>query len=916
MIHSIELVDTIDNIANLFGHECNFLAKSISFWGINNGPTKDEYIENEALDLTGAELIVYYDDNTNEIIPITAEMIEDIDEVTKTAGFYWVTVNFNGESNSFRIDINHNFVVQNGKKVCTGCGAEQPLVTSVVCTQEPTRTYYKQDNLFRNIGLVGSDAEWRLFPCDFSGCKLTVNFGDNTSKEINCDNDLWYDDDTYTIFGFFEDTGEALYSSYDGKMYPREGNPNYYCFSFDSTSESTVDVYFDYIGESYKLYTINYVDTNVKSFSLNIEPSVIAYETFDIPSFYRMREIAQGTDDVVLSDYVYTYTANRMPEESGTVVEIEVDYGGYGVGYEYVTYYDADEFEAEAAKHFSITTEEMRAKLGTSIEDAKESRFCDSRVYFDEERDAYGFYYGVGRDDTGVNLERYGYVAKENNQFELYFEEKEITGDSETIPEEGVAGYDYIEYYNPLAEKTMYYLVSHTPYLIKLEKNGNDIKFISVEQIEAYPSDNQNLITYPSKADYIEKLIGATFTIYNYDNTRQDIVVTEDTICRPTVNFGGDSVCLSDHDTNWLIKLTDNFYAEIDYAENAVNRLGSVRFMNIVKSLADSHVHTWDDGVVTTEPTCTAEGVKTYTCTDCGAVKTEAVAALGHSYKNVTTKATLTANGSIKKTCSRCGDVASTTTIYMASKVTASASSFTYNGKVQKPTITVKDSKGNAIASSNYTLAWSNSNSKAVGTYTVKVTFKGNYSGTKTFTYKILPRQVGGLKFKSATTSSVTITWTKLTEAKYYKVEYSTNGKTWKTAITVATNSATVKNLSAGTKYQFRVTALDSTKKITGKVSSVLKNGTLCAKPTLSSVKSTTAGQATATWKKTTGASKYIVYKSTDKKKWTKVTTTTKLTYTLKGLTKGKKIYVKIVAINAYSKSSADSAVKYTTVKK
>ena len=109
---------------------------------------------------------------------------------------------------------------------------------------------------------------------------------------------------------------------------------------------------------------------------------------------------------------------------------------------------------------------------------------------------------------------------------------------------------------------------------------------------------------------------------------------------------------------------------------------------------------------------------------------------------------------------------------------------------------------------------------------------------------------------------------------------------------------------------------LDSTKKVAGKASAVLKTGTLCAKPTISSLKSAKAGQATVAWGKVTGASKYIVYKSTDNKKWTKVTTTNKTSYMLTKLTGGKKIYVKIVAVNAYSKNSADSAVKSVTVKK
>ena len=41
--------------------------------------------------------------------------------------------------------------------------------------------------------------------------------------------------------------------------------------------------------------------------------------------------------------------------------------------------------------------------------------------------------------------------------------------------------------------------------------------------------------------------------------------------------------------------------------------------------------HQWDDGVVTTEPTCTQDGVRTYTCQLCGATRTEAIPATGHT---------------------------------------------------------------------------------------------------------------------------------------------------------------------------------------------------------------------------------------------------------------------------------------------
>lgn len=48
----------------------------------------------------------------------------------------------------------------------------------------------------------------------------------------------------------------------------------------------------------------------------------------------------------------------------------------------------------------------------------------------------------------------------------------------------------------------------------------------------------------------------------------------------------------------------------------------------------DEDGHVWDEGVVTTAPTCTEEGVRTYTCLDCGKTRTEAIPAAGHTYGN------------------------------------------------------------------------------------------------------------------------------------------------------------------------------------------------------------------------------------------------------------------------------------------
>ena len=48
----------------------------------------------------------------------------------------------------------------------------------------------------------------------------------------------------------------------------------------------------------------------------------------------------------------------------------------------------------------------------------------------------------------------------------------------------------------------------------------------------------------------------------------------------------------------------------------------------------DVSPHTWDNGTITTAPTCTKAGERTYTCTECGATKIEPIPATGHRWKS------------------------------------------------------------------------------------------------------------------------------------------------------------------------------------------------------------------------------------------------------------------------------------------
>ena len=68
--------------------------------------------------------------------------------------------------------------------------------------------------------------------------------------------------------------------------------------------------------------------------------------------------------------------------------------------------------------------------------------------------------------------------------------------------------------------------------------------------------------------------------------------------------------------------------------------------------------HNWDQGTTAKTPSCTAEGEKVYTCTDCGATKSETVEKTDHTWDagEVTTAATCTSTGEKVYTCSICGE--------------------------------------------------------------------------------------------------------------------------------------------------------------------------------------------------------------------------------------------------------------------
>lgn len=150
-----------------------------------------------------------------------------------------------------------------------------------------------------------------------------------------------------------------------------------------------------------------------------------------------------------------------------------------------------------------------------------------------------------------------------------------------------------------------------------------------------------------------------------------------------------------------------------------------------------------------------------------------------------------------------------TTTKAVVRSVKLSKTSYTYDGKVKAPSVTIKNSTGKTLKKgTDYTVSYSKGR-KNVGKYSVKITYKGNYSVSKTLYFTINPKPTSVSKV-SAGKKKFTVKWKKQTsQVTGYQVQYSTSSK-FKSPknVTVSKNSATSKTISglkAKKKYYVRV---------------------------------------------------------------------------------------------------------------
>lgn len=194
---------------------------------------------------------------------------------------------------------------------------------------------------------------------------------------------------------------------------------------------------------------------------------------------------------------------------------------------------------------------------------------------------------------------------------------------------------------------------------------------------------------------------------------------------------------------------------------------------------------------------------------------------------------------------------------------------------------------------------------------------KKYYASTKKTTYAATKTAKPEIKAKTQTTKTVTLSWNKVTGATgYYVYKYNSKTSKYEKYKKVTTTSCKISGLSAGKTYTFAVkpyisisyksSGTTKTKEFT----SDLVSFKACTSPATPTPKLTTSNKSvTVKWSKVTGATSYVVYyKTSANGKWIKVGTTTKTSYKISNLVKGKKYYVKVVAYKKYNKQNAKSS--------
>ena len=250
--------------------------------------------------------------------------------------------------------------------------------------------------------------------------------------------------------------------------------------------------------------------------------------------------------------------------------------------------------------------------------------------------------------------------------------------------------------------------------------NLDDIKTIDVktghDYETKYASKTDGTVTQTCKScGYVNKFTVPTSTTVYW---RTDLSNTSFSSVLSKTQFSvGDSIdsWLYD-DTDYTVEFSDRSMVSVNKLENYANDIRRITFKNggslTVKiyptynpSVAKTYKftcgctsHTYGSAVITKQPTCTSEGTKTKTCTQCGATVTETIAKTSHKYVATVVAPTCTTNGYTLHKCSVCG------TSYKDSTTKATGHSYGNSVVTKQPTCTAEGTKTKTCTKCNATV--------------------------------------------------------------------------------------------------------------------------------------------------------------------------------------------------------------------
>ena len=239
--------------------------------------------------------------------------------------------------------------------------------------------------------------------------------------------------------------------------------------------------------------------------------------------------------------------------------------------------------------------------------------------------------------------------------------------------------------------------------------------------------------------------------------------------------------------------------------------------------------------------------------------------------------------------------------------VSLEKSSFVYNGQSITPVVYVAYNHNYLIQNTDFTATYSNNN--APGVATVKIKGIGNYSGSISKTYVILPEKIASVSIKKDNATSAVISWNAASKVSGYEILKFDSAKNAYVHLAHVSNSQTsykVSSLKNSTAYYYQVRAYKTVndKHYYGEVGNTVFT---FIKPSKVKLKSVTLSKTTLNveWKKVNCSGYEITY-TTDSKfkkglKKVKIKNPKTVKKAIKKLKKNKKYYVKVRAYTDYN---------------